>query len=407
MVAGPGLTLDPTLLAGPMRDPTAFLAELRERDPVCWLPGIDTWLVTRHADVRQLFSDPRLTADPRAWASYRAPSEPGAARALERMPFRSTSEGSESLGRRLVSKALTPRATTRMEAWIRALVEEHAAPLRGRGDVVDLIAEFTSPVAGTAIGRILGVPPKGDDEIRFAKLARNATRAIRPFLSDKKRLETEQASVEIGEYVLALVAERHAEPREDMISDLIRAAETDAPASDDDIARVVAGLVAAGTGTSSTAAARALRALLQHPDQLALLRRDRSLLPNAVRELLRYDSGLIVMPRYVLEEFELRETSFEKGQLVLLSMMGANRDPRVFAEPDTLDLRRETKDALAFGHGPHYCIGANLALVELRLMLDAALDFLPPGARLLEDQIRWSSRGLMSQIGSLPVDFAG
>jgi cytochrome P450 len=388
-----------------MRDPMPFLAELRERDPICWLPGIDSWLVTQHADVRLLFSNPCLTADPRVWASYRAPSEPGAARALERMPFRSTSADSESLGRRLVSKALTPRAIARMEAWIRALVEEYAAPLRGRSGAIDLIAEFTSPVAGTAIGRILGIPPKGDDEIRFAKLARNATRAIRPFLSEKKRLQTEQASVEIGAYVLSLVAERRDDPRDDMISDLLRAAQGDASASEDDIARVVAGLVAAGTGTSSTAGARALRSLLRNPDQLALLRRDRSLLPNAVRELLRYDSGLIVMPRYVLEPFELSDATFDKGQLVLLSMLGANRDPRAFPEPDVLDLRRDTKDALAFGHGPHYCIGANLALVELRLMVEAALDFLPPRAQLLEDQIRWSSRGLMSQIGSLPVDF--
>ncbi len=407
MASGPGLTLDPTLIAGPMRDPAPFLAELREHDPICWLPGLDTWLVTRHADVRSLFSDRRLTTDPRAYERYRAPSEPGAARALERMPFRSTSSGSESLGRRLVAAALTPRATARMQEGLRALVEEYAAPLRARRDVVDLIAEFTSPVAGTAIGRILGVPPTGDDEVRFAKLARNATRAIRPFLSEKKRLKTEQASVEIGEHVMALVAERRIRPRDDMISDLLRAAESDAPASDEDIGRVVAGLVAAGTGTSSTAAARALRSLLQHPDQLSLLRRERSLLPNAVGELLRYDSGLLVMPRYVLEEFELRDRPFEKGQLVLLSMMGANRDPRVFHDPDVLDLRRDTKEALAFGQGPHYCIGANLALAELRLMIDAALDFLPPGARLLEDEIRWSSRGLMSQINSLPVDFSG
>jgi cytochrome P450 len=405
MVAGPGLTFDPTLVAGPRRDPMPFLAELRERDPICWLPGIDTWLVTRHAEVRLLFSDRRLTTDARAYERYQRPADPRAARALDQMPFRSTSPGTESLGRRLVSSALTPRATSRLEAGLRALVEEYAAPLRERRGVVDLIAGFTSPVSATAIGRLLGVPPKGDDEAHFTTLARKATRAIRPLLSEKKRIRTEQATLEIGDYVSELVAERRALPRADLISDLVRSAESEGGASDEDITRVIAALVTVGTGTTSTSAARALRSLLTHPEQLALLRRDRSLLPNAARELLRYDSGVLVMPRYVIEDFELLDRPFRKGQLVLLSMTAANRDPRVFPDPDVLDLRRDTKHSLAFGQGPHYCIGANLALIEMRLMIGAALDFLPEDARLLEDEIRWSSRGLMSQINSLPVDF--
>lgn len=407
MVAGPGLTLDPTLVAGPRRDPMPFLAALRERDPICWLPGLDTWLVTRHAEVRTLFSDRRLTTDVRAYERYQPCADPRVARALEQMPFRSTSPDAESLGRRLVSSAMTPRATARMEASLQALVEEYAAPLRGRREVIDLMAEFTSPVAATAIGRILGVPPKWDDEAYFRELAHNVTRAIRPLLSEKKRIRSEQATVEMGDYVSGLVAERRTSPRADLISDLIRSAETEGGVSDEHIARVIAPLVAVGTGTTSTSAARALRALLMHPHQLELLRRDRSLLPNAVRELLRYDSGLLVMPRYVLEDFELLDQLFRKGQLVLLSMTAANRDPDVFPDPDVLDLRRDTRQSLSFGQGPHYCIGANLALIEMRLMIGAALDFIPDDARLCEDEIRWSSRGLMSQINSLPVDFAG
>ena len=166
-------------------------------------------------------------------------------------------------------------------------------------------------------------------------------------------------------------------------------------------------LIAPGTGTPGVACARALRSLLLHPSQLALLRSDPSLLANAVDELLRYDSGLAFFPRYVLEDFELRGHRLQEGQLVALSLVGANRDPRVFPDPDRLDLRRDVSRALSFGHGPHYCPGANVALVELRLMLGAALDLLPPNARLLEDQISWSSRGFMGQIKSLPVDFAG
>ena len=210
----------------------------------------------------------------------------------------------------------------------------------------------------------------------------------------------------MGEYILPLVTERCTAPREDFVSDLVKASGGATPRIAEDITRVMVALVSAGTGTTSIACGRALRALLKHPDQLALLRRNRSILPNAVDELLRYDSGLVVMPRYVLEDFDLRGRALRKGQMVLLSLMGANRDPRVFSDPDRVDLNRETRNALSFGHGSHYCVGANIARMELRLMIDAALDLIPQGARLLENEIRWTQKGFMSQIKSLPVDFA-
>lgn len=401
----PELPEDASILAGASRDPLPMLSLLREENPLYWIPGLDAWLVTRHEDVRRLFTDRRLTTDPRTHQHYQAPTEPGAARWLSEMPFRSTPSDPESLGRRLVSAALTPRAVERMAEQVADVVEQCAGPLRGRKGRVDLHGEYAVPASATAIGRILGVPAKDDDERRFGMLARSATRAIRPILSDKKRQKMERAGVEVSEYVLSLVEERRREPRADLISDLVAASRDGAAARVEDIVRVVAGLVSAGTGTTATACTRALRALLQNSAELELLRGDRSLLPSAVNELLRYDSGLIVMPRYVAEDFELHGRPFRTGQLVALGLMSANRDPRVFEEPDRLDLRRETKGSLSFGLGPHYCIGSNVARLELRLMLDAALDFLPEDARLLEDEIEWSSRGVMSQIQTLPVDF--
>jgi biflaviolin synthase len=108
----------------------------------------------------------------------------------------------------------------------------------------------------------------------------------------------------------------------------------------------------------------------------------------------------------VIEDVVLGERTLRQGQLVLLSLMGANRDPRVFSEPDRLDLRRNVKEAVSLGYGMHYCPGASIARMELRLMIDAALDFLPPDARLAEADIRWSNKGVMSQIKTLPVDFS-
>lgn len=395
----------PFLLTGAARDPVRVIAQFREREPICWFAGFDAWLVTRHDDVRALFADLRLTPDPRAYARYKPPSSEAAAKWLGEMPFRSTPSRPESIGRRLVMAALTPRAVRVMEVGVREVVEDFAAPLRGRRNVVDLLGEFTAPVSTTAIGRVLGVPHKQNEEEVFRKLARRVTRNIRPFLSDERQEKAEAAAVEMAEYALRLLGERKQTPTNDLLSELMKASQTTGVTSDEDVVRVVAGLVAAGAGTTGMSAARALKALLQHPAELALLRDDRSLLANAVDEVLRFDSGLFLMPRYAQEDFSYRGHKFRKGQLVALSPMGANRDPRVFTDPDRLDIRRNTKEALSFGNGPHYCPGANVASMEIRLMLDAALDFMPRSARLLEQQIRWSSKGLLGQIKSLPVDF--
>jgi cytochrome P450 len=362
--------------------------------------------VTRYDDVRQLFSDSRVSADPRDYERYKPPSHAGAERWLEEMPFRARSSDPQMLGRRLVSAALTPRAVTRMERQVAEVVEEYAAPLRGRRGIVDLIGDFTAPVARTVIGRILGVPPLGGDEERFRLLAVRATRGINPILGELHRQRAEESTVEICEYMLRLVAERRQAPARDLISDLVRASDSEAPATEEDVVRVIASLVSAGTGTTSLAASRALRSLLEHPEHLGRLRDDPSLVPQALEELLRHHSGLFVMPRYVVEEFELRGRPMRRGQLIALSLMGANRDPQVFSDPDRIDFDRDTKGSLAFGYGPHYCIGANLARATLRLMISAALEFLPGRSRVLESEIRWSERGMMSQMKSMPVDFA-
>jgi cytochrome P450 len=393
------------LLTEPSREAAPVIARLREQDPVHWISGLDAWFVTRHADVRMLFADPRVSADPRHFERYVAPTEPGAARWLAEPPFLSATPGAPSRGRRLVSAALTPRAVARLDDSVRDVVEHFAARLRKRRGVVDLVEEFTTPIPGTVIGRILGVPPKGEDEARFHALSRKMVRSVNPILTDKKRRHSEQATAELCEYLLGLVHARLAHPREDLISDLVRAAGAEAPSTPEEIVRVISGLVSAGTETIQLSATRAVRTLFQHPDQLARLREDHSLLSAAVAELLRYDMGLLGMPRYVLEDVELRGRTLCPGQLVVLSFMGAHRDPRAFDAPDRLDLRRDTRNLVAFGHGLHHCIGANVARAELRVMLEAALDFLPVDARLMEERIRWGGTGILSRIKSLPVDF--
>jgi len=396
--------VDPFLSEEFQGDPASVIARMRDEDPVHQIPGIGAWMVTRYDDVRALFTHPDTTNDRRQYEHHRPPEDAMAQWIAANSPFAAPPEQHARM-RRLVSAALTPRAVKRMEGQVREVVEQFAAPLRGRRGVVDLFAEFTEPIPNTVIGRITGVPPKGSDELRWRQLGRDAVRGVSPFLSPEERRESEASMVEICEYVRELAAERRREPREDLVSDLVQAHDASDRMTNDEIMLMVSGLVAAGTETTTIGGTRGIRTLLQHPEQMDQLRSDPSLMPNAVNELLRFDFGSLGLPRYALQDFELRGKRIRKGELLLLSFMGAHRDPQVFPDPDRFDVRRDTSRLTIFGHGPHYCLGANLARTELACMFEAVLDFLPPGSRLLEDQIEWIRFGMFNAINSLPVDF--
>ena len=371
MTTSPAETVDPFLSDAFQTDPAAVLARVRKEDPVHLIPGLNAWMVTRYDDVRELFTNENVTNDRRAYEHFVLPPEGTARRFIADNSLFAAAPDQHARMRRLVAAALTPRAVKRMEHQVREVVDQFVAEIRGRRGVVDLFAEFTEPIPNAVIGRITGVPPKGEDEYRWRELGRAAVRNVSPFLTPEERRESEDAMEELCAYVREFTALRRAHPQADLVSDLVQAHDASDRMTNDEIVLVVASLVAAGTETTTIGGTRGIRALLQNPEQLELLRADRSLMPNAVDELLRYDFGSLGMPRYALRDFELRGKPIRKGQLLLLSFLGAHRDPAVFLNPDRLDLRRDTKALTIFGHGPHFCLGANLARQELGFMFDA------------------------------------
>jgi cytochrome P450 len=188
----------------------AVIARLREDDPVHYVPGLDFWLVTRHEDVKRLFADPAVTPDRRAWSRYQAPAAGTfGAWAAEHGLFALPPEEHARI-RRLVSAAFTPRAIARQEACVQEVVERFAAPLRGRRGVVDLMAEFTDPIPNCVISRITGIPPEGDDEVRFRELAQLTIRGFFAFYDRALQERGGQAFSELVEWVRKLAAERRA-----------------------------------------------------------------------------------------------------------------------------------------------------------------------------------------------------
>jgi cytochrome P450 len=398
---------DPMLSDAFHADPATVLAELRQSDPVHLIPELGAWVITRYDDVRRLFTDPNVDNDPRCYENYVAPPEDSPRHWIAENSLFSVGPKQHARQRRLVSAALKPRAVARMEVQVRAVIEQYAAPLRKRTGVVDLVGEFTGPIPNTVISRITGIPAKGGDERRFRDLAQTVLRGINPFLGEDERQQADDAIVEMCAYVRELAVTRRRDPREDLISDLVLAHDEADSMTNDEIVLMITALVSAGSETTSIGGTTGIQALLKHPDQMDLLREDPKLLPNAVDELLRYDFGSASLPRYAIRDFTLRGKQIKRGQLLMLSLLGAHRDPAVFPDPDRLDVTRDTSSLTIFGHGPHYCLGVNLARQELRCMIEAALDFLPAGASVVDDQIERTRMGMFSRIDVLPVDFGG
>ena len=389
-------------------DPGPLLHRLRDQDPVHFVESMGFWFVTRHDDVKRLFNEPENASQRRTEWEHFVPAKEGTM--LRWLADRQAiGDGTEAhlRFRGLFNGALTPRAVRRMDAQIREVVERFAAPLRNRpGEVLDLMADFTNPIPNTVIARIFGVDP-GAGEVRFREIAQQLIRGFFPFAPPESVAAAEEALQEMAPWVRSMVAERRADLREDLISDLLRAQESDATLDDDDIVVLVSILIGAGSETTNLGGLVQIRTLLEHPEQLKRVRDDRSLIPNAVNEIMRFAfGGPAGMQRFAVRDFTLRGKTIRKGQMLMLALGGANRDPAVFPDPDVLDVDRDTRETLVFGHGPHYCLGANLARQEMGCMLDAALDILTPGSRVREDLMEFQPMGIFKRPLNLPIEIA-
>jgi cytochrome P450 len=168
----------------------------------------------------------------------------------------------------------------------------------------------------------------------------------------------------MSQYMAQLLAERRRQPREDLLTGLVQARESDDRLTEEEIIATALVLFGAGFETTTNLIGNGLLALLRHPDQLAVLRADRSLIPQAVEELLRWDSPVQLDGRLVLEPAEVAGEELVPGQFVMMLLGGANRDPARFAEPESFDVRRADAGPISFGTGIHHCLGAGLARLE-------------------------------------------
>jgi cytochrome P450 len=359
-------------LGGDIEDLHGTLRELREQGPVAGVRyyGEPAWLLTTYEAVEAAYRDDDLFP---AAAAFKELTEPVLGRNLQCM------HGEEHRrNRMLVSPAFRARA---MPEVVRPLVEDVAHELvdrfAGRGDA-DLVDEFDRLLPGVVITRMLGVPRDADAD--FQRWAHE----LLSFTADAPRALA--ARDEFTRYLAPFVAERRADPRDDLVSTLATTEIDGEQLTDEEIFSFVRLVFAAGTDTTFFGLGNALFALLTHPDQLEVVLAEPEVeLPWAVEEVLRWESPVSMEPRRAPVATTWFGQSIDAGARLLFGIAAANRDPGHFDEPDRFDVERRPQPIMTFGIGPHFCLGAHLARAELTGALGVLLTRLP-GLRLADPE---------------------
>ncbi|NEA44944.1 cytochrome P450 [Streptomyces sp. SID10815] len=344
--------------------------ELRESEPLCpvRLPhGEPAWLVTRYEDVKTVLGDSRFSRaravredEPRTRYHRGLPGN-----ILEFDPPEHTRL------RRVVAKAFTVRRVQELRVRAQAIADGLVDAMIAQGPPADLVAGFALPLPVTVICELLGVPL--EDRTRF-RVWSDALLSTTRFTPE----EVERCADELSAYMAALIAERRKEPKDDLLGVMVAARDEEDRLTEDELVAMGVSVLVAGHETTASQIPNFVHTLLDHPDQLARLRAEPDLVPRAVEELMRFvplgDAGIA---RYALEDVELSGGVVRAGEPVVASNVSANRDRTVYTCPEALDLTRQEATHVGFGHGPHHCLGAQLARMELQVTLRTLLTRLP------------------------------
>jgi vitamin D3 1,25-hydroxylase len=309
--------------------------------------------------------------------------------------------------RRLVSSAFTIRRVERLRERVRALVAElldDIAAGTGPGEPVDLIARFAFPLPFVVISELLGMPDGDRDQLRA--WSHEMTRSLEPFADDAELRRIVAAADQMFAHIDDVIEWKRRNPADDLLSGMIAAEEDGDRLSPVELRDQVALLYLAGHETTVNLIGNGLLALLTHPDQRALLRERPELLPAAVEEFLRWDSPVHSTPaRFATEDVEYSGVTIPAGSVVILSLAAANRDPDRFAGAEELRVDRDAGGHVAFGHGLHHCLGAQLARIEGQVAIGMLLQRRPGLALAVHPQelVHRRSR-LVRGLVELPVE---
>ncbi|MGD1224101.1 cytochrome P450 [Streptomyces krungchingensis] len=408
-IQDPGTTAEPVPLMGcPYKaDPYPLYERLREAGPVhpvLFPSGVQAWLVTGYDAAHAALNDDRLGKNHdrgndrwRARASIMPEPQHSRLQAhlLHQDPPRHTRM------RRLMTDAFTPRRIEELRPRIQELADALVDALPETGPI-DLVPGFAARFPFQVLAEVIGLPQHLAD--RFDRDWGKVVQPVGP--TDPGRPLYEARLHGLQSYIAEVVAHKREHEEDDLLGRLV-VARDHSDLSQEELDSMIFQLLVAGQEPVTNQITTALIALFRHPDQLARLRENPSLLPGAVEELLRYDSAFeLTTWRFFDKDDDLYGTAVPAGDSVIVSLCAANRDPRRFAGPDTLDLDRSPNPHLAFGHGIHFCPGAALARAELRIALGTLLIRLPGLHLAIDDEdIEWTPAVLGRGTDHLPVGY--
>ncbi len=372
-------------------DPFTLLDEVREADRVVFDEMFQRYIVSRFEDVHAVLNDRELVVDPRKAApdtfnaNFRRQMEDSTGyQRQQSMLFLDPPDHTRLRG--LVSRAFTPRAIEGMRTRIGEIANELLDKVDGQ-ESFDLMKAFCEPYPTIVIAEMLGVDPK--DQADFKRWTDDSVAAgFDPFASEETRQKAMAAGEALDAYLRRVVAERRAEPRDDLITGMIRAEENGDFLNDDEIVTMIGLLLAAGNVTTTDLLGNGMKNLLSQPEQVQLLHDKPELILNAVEEMLRFEGPVTFSGRITPDEREVAGCPVHQGQSVMVSLGGANYDPRLHKDPHKFDITREDVDHVAFGGGRRYCLGAPLARLETQIGVLTLLDRFP-SLRLAEQEFTW------------------
>jgi cytochrome P450 len=356
-----------------LADPYPTYHRLRAEDPVHWSP-LGFWVLTRYDDVVAVLRDQRFAKEAMiAAVAARFGIAPGTIglSMLDRDPPDHTRL------RSLVSKAFTPRVVERLRPRIQQIVDGLLDRVEGKG-TMDLIEEFAYPIPVMVICEMLGVPL--EDHERFKTWSLDLARGLDSIMlpvDSEVAIRSGIARQGLTDYFRALIRQRRASPRNDLLSALIAAEEAGDKLSEDELLASSILLLVAGHETTVNLIGNGTLALLRHPDQLRRLRENPGLIVGAVEELLRYDGPVQRTARMPSAEATIGGRTIKPGEMVMPFIGAADRDPAQFPDPDRLDIARADNRHVAFGMGIHFCLGAPLARVEGQIAINTLVQRLP------------------------------
>ena len=354
------------------RDPYPSYAHLRAEHPIYRIEGLGAYTISRYDDVLFALNHPELLSSTGITATrIHDEDEP------TKMLIFSDPPDHTRL-RNLVNRGFTPKMVADLEPRIRQVTSELIDRIVAAGET-DLIADLAMPLPVTIIAEILGVDPEHKDD--FKRWSDWIVLDFGGQVAEEDKERQQQDMDAFRDYFEEIVALRRAAPKDDLISALVRAEEEQGALTSDELLAFIVLLLVAGNETTTNLIGNAMIALLDHPDQLAKLRAEPSLVPNAVEEALRYDAPVQFLLRRATRDVELAGATIAEGSFVSVIFASANRDERRYPDAERFDVTRDAQGHLAFGHGIHFCLGAPLARLEGRIALEALLSRLPDLAR--------------------------